>query len=164
MIQRAVERISVHMLQPREVRFGIGRAPPLIPTPRVVFKYFRSPVIKPERRICKNAIELLNLAVVDEDGIADRILPDDLELLCAMEEQIHTRNCRRGKVLLLSIDLAVRSFFVIHTSDGFDQHSTSSAGRIYQDVIFDTIPAHRKSPETVWFQGFSAFWGVSARG
>ena len=67
---------------------------------------------------------------MDEHGLAEGILTDDLEFLCAVEEEIHPCYCRGGQVLFLPVDFAIRGFLVLHVADGLDQHAAGPAGGV----------------------------------
>ena len=87
-------------------------------------------MVKTEGRIGQYAVKLLKLTVMDKYRLAESVLPDDLELLCPVEKQIHPRNGRGREVFLLTLDLAVGGLFIIHVADGFDQHTAGSASGV----------------------------------
>ena len=76
----------IHVLEPGKIRIGVRRAAPEISSPPIVFKDFCAPMVKSEGRIRQDTVKLLQLAVVNEHRVAERVLSDDFELLCAMEE------------------------------------------------------------------------------
>lgn len=73
---------------------------------------------------------------LSEGGIAERVLADDLEVLDAVQYEVHAGNGCGGEILALSEDLAVERTRVavcaLHVLDRAEQHSASAAGRAAQ--------------------------------
>ena len=59
-----------------------------------------------ERRIGDDAIEGGETVAREERGLAQRVAAHDLEILDAVQEQVHARDGGRGEVLLLPEQLA----------------------------------------------------------
>ena len=62
--------------------------------------------------------------------MGEGVLPQDGEFLCAMQEQVHPGDGGGGKILLLAENMSVGSLLIVHLSDGFDQHTAGTAGRV----------------------------------
>ena len=64
-------------------------------------------MIETEGGIGENAVELLQLPIVDEHWLAKRIFTHDSEFLGSVEEKVHSRNSRSGQILFLPVNLTV---------------------------------------------------------
>ncbi len=66
-----------------------------------------------------------------ERGVAERVFPDDLEILNAVQQQIHARDRRCREHLLLAIELSPESLWaasgIPHVLDDLDEHASSPA-------------------------------------
>ena len=74
------------------------------------------------------------VARVGERRAAERVLAHDLEVLDAVQHEVHARDGRRGEVLLLAVDLPEERARVaaraLHVLDGAEQHAARAAGRV----------------------------------
>ena len=122
------------MLKPCVVGAGIRGTAPNVTSPLIDFERFCAPFAQAERRICKNAVKLLDCAVVNELWIAQRIALHDLKLPRTVKEEVHSGDGGGRKILLLTINFSVGRLLVIHVSDGFNEHTTGATGRIIDRV------------------------------
>ena len=118
------------MLEPCEVCVGVSRTTPNAATIFVDGELICAPVFQGEGRVCNDTIELLQLAILLVVGGTEGIALGDLEVLCTMQEQVHSGNGRGGKVLLLAINPAIGQLIALHIPDCFNQHTTGTCGGV----------------------------------
>ena len=76
-------------------------APEAVGSPDLV-----APLLQRERGIGDDAVERRELVADEEGGVAQRVAADDLEVLDAVQEEVHPGDAGGGEVLLLAEDLA----------------------------------------------------------
>ena len=125
-----------HVLDPGVVAVALWRQPVGCAAPRVGFPDLAAPLLERERRIGDHAVERGQAARarVGEGRAAERVLADDLEVLDAVQHQVHAGDGRGGEVLLLAVDLAEEGPRVaaraLHVLDRPEQHAAGAAGRV----------------------------------
>ena len=125
-----------HVLDPGVVAVALRRQAVRGAAPRVGFPDLAAPLLERERRIGDDAVEGGEAAGarVGERRAAERVLADDLEVLDAVEHEVHAGDGRGGEVLLLAVDLAEEGARVaagaLHVLDRPEEHAAGAAGRV----------------------------------
>ena len=125
-----------HVLDPGVVAVALRRQTEGGATPGVGFPDLPAPLLERERRIGDHAVERGQAAGarVGEGGAAERVLAHDLEVLDAVEHEVHAGDGRGREVLLLAVDLAEEGARVaagaLHVLDRAEQHAARAAGRV----------------------------------
>ena len=82
-------------------------------------------------------------------GSRQGVLAGDVELIVVhiVQEHVHAAQVVRRNVDLLAVEALPD---ILETQDlrRLQEQGTGTAGRIYQDVIFDTMPICARGPET----------------
>ena len=125
-----------HVLDPGVVAVAVRRQAVRGAAPRVGLPDLAAPLLERERRIGDHAVEGGEAAGarVGERRAAERVLAHDLEVLDAVEHEVHPGDGRGGEVLLLAVDLAEERARVaaraLHVLDRPEQHAARAAGRV----------------------------------
>ena len=93
-----------------------------------------APVLQRERRVGDDAVELGQVVAGVEGGVAQGVLADDLEVLDAVEQQVHPGDGGGGEHLLLAVELAPQGLGAaagrLDVLDDLDEHAAGAAGRV----------------------------------
>ena len=130
-----------------------GRHAGEVPAVRVAGPDLVAPLLQRERRIGDDAVERGEVVAGEEGRAAQRVAADDLEVLDAVQEQVHAGDGGGGQVLLLAEELAperaVVAVALAHVVDGLEQHAARAAGRVVDGLALlrvedvDHQPHHR---------------------
>ena len=78
-----------------------------------------------------------------EGGAAQGVLADDLEVLDAVEQQVHAGDGGGGEHLLLAVELAPQGLGAaaggLHVFDDLDEHAARAAGRVVDALALDGV-------------------------
>jgi hypothetical protein len=81
-----------HVLHPREVTAGRGRQTGKVAAEGIVQPQVLAPLFQRERRIGDDAVERSQPIDLEEGRVAQRVAAHHLEVLDAVEEQVHPRD------------------------------------------------------------------------
>ena len=129
-----------HVLHPGVVAALAGRHPGEVAAVGIAGPDLLAPLLQRERRIGDDAVEGGEAVAREERRVAQRVAAHDLEVLGAVQEQVHPRDGRGGEVLLLAEELAPeRAVIAVVLSDmvnGLEQHAAGAAGRVVDGLAF----------------------------
>ena len=102
-------------------------AAPLVTAPGLAV-----PFLDRVRRVGEDHVELAQAVALDEAGVGERVAADDLEVLDAVEEQVHPGDGRGDEVELLPVEpeRAVLAAGALHLGQRRDQHAAGAAGGV----------------------------------
>ena len=125
-----------HVLDPGVVAVARRAAGRSRAAPRIGLPDLSAPLLEREGRIGDHAVEGGEASGrrIGERGAPERVLADDLEVLDAVEDEVHPGDRRGRQVLLLAVDLAEERSRVaaraLHVLDRPEQHAAGAAGRV----------------------------------
>ena len=129
-----------NMLEESVVSAPLGWRPEEVSSVFVVFKGAAVPLFDGVGRIGQHQIKTLQLPVFDKAGVLQRVIVYDMEVLNAVEEEIHAPDGAGKLVDLLSVDLEIPPFFslIFQVGNAGDEHACAAAGGINLNAVFDT--------------------------
>src|SRR5690606_34866712 len=101
-------------------------------------------------------------AGVAEGGVAERVLAGDLEVLDAVEHEVHAGDGGCGEVLLLAVNLTEERARVAALAgdvlDRAEQHAAGAAGRVIDAFAFLRIEdLHHHANDAAWRVELASF-------
>ncbi len=140
---RLGRRRQNHVLDPGVVTALGRRQAGKVAAVGVAAPHVVAPLFQRERRIGDDTVERDQAVARVEGGLAKRIAADHIEILDAVQEQIHAGDGGRGQVLLLAEQLAPERANVAaglaDMVDRLDQHTARSAGRVVDRLALARI-------------------------